>query len=178
MGGVSTFSRRDDFTSRPAVSFSPPRNVIWYFVPIGKIPFGANVPLRLLSQMNWPSIAGVKTSGETAATFPISSACTISVANRSSKVLVGSSWREGRRSWTARSSAKVVTTREKISANQNDRIILGRETTTALRSQFNLIRRQRNSVKIQLARFPSDAKRLAPPRRRGGTGRRAGLKIQ
>jgi hypothetical protein len=33
-----------------------------------------------------------------------------------------------------------VTAKEKSSANQNDRIILGREITTALRDQFNFIR--------------------------------------
>src|SRR5438045_6677801 len=90
--------------------------------------------------MNWPSIAGENTSGKTAAALPISLAGTISVAKRSSKVLVGSSRRDGSRSWTARSSAKLETAREKISASQNDRIILGREISTALRSQFNLIR--------------------------------------
>jgi hypothetical protein len=56
------------------------------------------VPLRALSQMNWPSTAGEKTSGDTEAALPISSAGTISLAKRSSKVLVGSSRREGRRS--------------------------------------------------------------------------------
>jgi hypothetical protein len=94
----------------------------------------------VLSQMNWPSTAGAKMRGEIFSGLPIRSAATISVAKRSSKVLDDSSRREGMRSWTERSSANAVTAKQKISANQNDRIILEGERSTPSCYDFNLIR--------------------------------------
>src|SRR4051794_20189294 len=97
---------------------------------------GANVPLRVLSQTKRPSIGGAKTSGEFSATFPIWSAGIISPAKRSSKVLFGSSLREGRRSCATGSAAKPETARERKKASARQRCVMS-ELRSDRRRSFN-----------------------------------------
>jgi hypothetical protein len=72
------------------------------------MPAGVKGPLRVLSHVKVPGSGGAKSSGDTSAGRPICSGRTISVANRTSKVLSACSMREGRRSCTGGSCACAV----------------------------------------------------------------------